>query len=191
MWKYDHIDETRQRLLLKGIIDLGGEVDEAMAMYVRDALMILATNDNPDIKVIIISDGGDVRVGLAIYDMLKSYHGKIIGIISGFCRSFAMVVLQACGERLSLPHSRMNIHDILVDIEKLKSEVILDPVQLNQYCESLVHNVRQDQQAIDEIYSLRSGQPLEVIRQLSGKNRNLTAQEALEFGLIDKIVEQF
>lgn len=191
MWKYEHIDETRQRLLSKGLIDLGGEINEEMAMYVREALMILATNDNPAIKVIITSDGGNVRVGLAIYDMLKSYHGRVTGVICGFCRSSAMVVLQACGERLSLPHTKMKIHDVLVNIQELKSEVILNRRQFNQFYESLARDVRQDQRAINKIYSSRSGQSLRFIRQLSEEDRNLTVQEALEFGLIDKIVKKF
>ena len=76
MWLYEHIDETRKQLLSKNIIDLSGKVDEDMAMYVRDALMILTANNNPAIKVIITSGGGNVTVSLAIYDMLKNYPGK-------------------------------------------------------------------------------------------------------------------
>lgn len=190
MWKYDHIDETRQRILSRGIIDLGGDIDEDMGMYVRDSLMILAANENPDIKVIITSDGGNVKVGLAIYDMLKCYPGKITGIISGFCRSFASVVLQSCEVRLALPHAKMKIHDVLISIENLRSAVILNRGQLDQFMESLAQDVKQDQRAINDIFSLRSGQTLQTIRQLSREERELTAKEALKLRLIDGIVEK-
>ncbi|OGY48969.1 MAG: hypothetical protein A3B89_02990 [Candidatus Buchananbacteria bacterium RIFCSPHIGHO2_02_FULL_40_13] len=191
MWAYDHIDETRQRLLSKGIMDLGGEINEKMAMYVRDALMILATNDYPAIKVIITSDGGNVTIGLAIYDMLKSYPGKITGVACGFCRSFAMVVLQACDHRLALPHIKIKIHNVLVDIEKLKSEVVLNRGRLDRFMASLAQDVRRDQEYINKIYSRRSGQPPKTIRQLSKSDRELTAKEALKLRLIDRIVEKF
>ncbi len=191
MWKYEHIDETRQRLLSKGIIDLGGDIDEAMVMYVRDSLMILATNDNPDIKVRITCDGGNVRVGLAIYDMLKGYPGHCTGIVFGFCRSFAVVVLQACNCRLALTHSTMKIHDVLVDIEKMKSEVILNRHKLDRFMESLAQDVKRDQKAINRIYSSRSGQSLKAIRQLSKEDHELTAKEALKLRLIDGIIEKY
>lgn len=190
MWKYDHIDETRQRLLSKGVLDLGGEVDEAMAMYVRDALMILVANGSPNIRVGITSDGGDVKVGLAIYDFLNCYPGRITGIVGGFCRSFAMVVLQACELRLSLPHARMKIHDVLVDIEKIKSEVILDRSLFDKFYDDLVIEVKQNQLDINQIYSLRSKRSIDFIRQLSEEDREISAQEALEFGLIDRIVSK-
>jgi len=188
MWLYEHIDETRKQLLSKNIIDLSGKVDEDMAMYVRDALMMLTANNNPAIKVIITSGGGNVTVSLAIYDMLKNYPGKKTGLVISFCRSMAVVILQACDERLALPHSLVGVHSILVDIEKLPSSITFTPKKILEFVEKVVKDARSAQGIIENIYRRRTGQTLKAIRQVSNKDYDMTAQEALTFGLIDAII---
>ncbi|MDO8669532.1 MAG: ATP-dependent Clp protease proteolytic subunit [Candidatus Buchananbacteria bacterium] len=182
MWKYDHIDETRQRLLSKGIIDLGGEVDEDMAMYVRDSLMILATNDNPEITIVFTSNGGSVVAGLAIYDMLKNYPGRKIGRVSSFCRSIAAIVLQACDWRIASPNSEIKIHNVAV--QSLGLDVLRHPKKIDE----CIKDMERDQGIINQIYSFRTGQSLRAITRESNRDELMTAQEALEFGLIDEII---
>lgn len=182
MWDYSHIDETRQRLLSKCILDLCGEIDEEMAMYVRDSLMVLAANDNPDITVVLTSNGGDVTVGLAIYDMLVRYPGNITGEVKSFCRSMATVVLQACGHRIASANSQIKIHNVLVS--GLSLSVLRNPKKIA----ALIEDVEDDQRTINKIYSLRTGQNFKTVTRESDKDIGMTAQEALEFGLIDEIV---
>lgn len=188
MWKYDRMDEIRHKLLAKGIVDLAGEVDESMALYVREAIMILTANDQPDITIMITSNGGNVAVGLCIYDMLQNYSGEKTGIVNGFCRSMTTVILQACDHRQAMTHARIKIHDVVVDVEKLKTSIILDKKILHDFTTKMVDGVKYDLKVINGIYSRRSGQPLKAVSRLSKENRDLTAKEALAFGLIDQII---
>ncbi|PJE58545.1 MAG: hypothetical protein COU81_00180 [Candidatus Portnoybacteria bacterium CG10_big_fil_rev_8_21_14_0_10_36_7] len=182
MWKYEHIDETRQQLLSKGIIDLSGDIDEDMAMYIRESLMILATKGNPDIKIIITSNGGNVGVGLAIYDMLRIYPGRVTGEAKSFCRSMATVILQACDHRMASANSKIKIHNVLV--KDLSLSVLRNPQKITK----LIASLEADQKIINNIYSLRTGRSLKKITRESDKDIIMTAQEALEFGLIDEII---
>lgn len=182
MWKYSHIDETRQKLLSKGIIDLGGEMDENMAMYIRDAMRILATNDNPDIEIIITSNGGNITIGLDIYDMIRTYPGKTTGRVESFCRSIATIVLQACDHRLASRHSEIKIHNVTV--YKIKYDLITDPNKLDKF----ITELRSDQKKINEIYIKRTRRTANKIASQSKKDENMTAQEALKFRLIDEII---
>lgn len=182
MWKYDHIDETRQRLLEKSIIDLSGEVDEDMIMYLRDAMLILATNNNPDIEIVITSNGGHASIGLNMYDLIRNYSGRTVGKVEGFCKSMATVVLQACDHRVCLCNSYIKIHNVNGEIVSL--DVFRDPKRLAK----LVVRLEKKQSIIDNIYRSRNGRSLKAIARLSKKDIDLTAEEALEFGLIDEII---
>ncbi len=182
MWDYDHIDETRERLLSRRVIDLCGEVDENMAMYVRDSLMMLVANDNPDITVVITSNGGEVSVALAIYDMLVNYPGKVTGEIKSFCRSAATLIFQACGRRVISPNSKIKIHNILVS--GLSLSVMRNPKKIA----IVIAGLEADQRTINKIYSLRTGQSLKKVEKESNRDIEMTAQEALEFGLVDEII---
>lgn len=182
MWDYSNIDATRRELLVRRVLDLCGEIDEDMAKYVRDSLIMLAANDNPDITVLITSNGGDVTVGLAIYDMLVRYPGKITGEVKSFCRSMATVVLQACSHRVATANSQIKIHNVLVN--SLSLSVLRNPKKIA----SLIEDVEADQRTINKIYSLRTGKSFKTVTKESDKDIGMTAEEALEFGLIDEIV---
>ena len=83
MWKFKELDETQQKLLKSGIIDIGGSVDADMALYVREALLRLRAEGNPPVSLHITSSGGSVSIGLDIYDTIRLYLGQKTGIVTG------------------------------------------------------------------------------------------------------------
>ena len=182
MWRYVHIDETRQGLLENGIIDLSGDVDEDMAMYVREALIILATKGNPDIKIIITSNGGNVKIGFNIYDMIRNYPGRITGEVNAFCRSIAMVILQACRRRTAMSNASLKIHNVK------QEDVSLNDLRNKKKLAALIASLEWDQNRINSLYSQHSGQSLRSINRLSNADRDMKVEEALALGLIDEII---
>ncbi|NCN07901.1 hypothetical protein GW933_04455 [Candidatus Falkowbacteria bacterium] len=188
MWKYDSIDPIRESLLFRHILDLSGPVDEEMAKYVHEAMIILQTEGNPDIRIMITSNGGNVDVGLCIYDLIKNYPGHVTGTVTTFCRSVAMAILQACDYRLAYFHAHLKIHDVLVDVNKLEASNVLNPRAFAKFMEQLVQGVKKDSQRINNIYVKCSGQSKKSISQISKAGQDLSAEEALAYGLIDEIV---
>ncbi|MEK7576131.1 MAG: ATP-dependent Clp protease proteolytic subunit, partial [Patescibacteria group bacterium] len=71
MWKHDNLDEVQLGLLKKNILAIGGEIDPPNAIYVREALLRLTAAGSPEITINITSDGGEVDIGLAIFDMIR------------------------------------------------------------------------------------------------------------------------
>jgi len=183
MWKFNEVSEDHQKLLNKGIIDIATDnIDGEAAIYVRQSLHILTTMDTPDITLIITSDGGEVEAGLAIYDMIRLYPGKVTGRVVGYARSMAVIILQACDVRECTQHSLIKIHNILrdkVSLSSLRSKHKLDKLYKDMECR---------QASLYRVLSQRSGQSISSVRKACGKEENWTAAEALRFGLIDKIV---
>src|SRR5258706_13842770 len=112
MWGHNKLNELHRQLLDKNIIEIAGEVDADMIMYVREAMLRLIAKGNPDITVLINSNGGSVTCGLDIYDVLKYYTGKKTGIVQRFAKSMAAVILQACERRQTMRHSIIHIHHV-------------------------------------------------------------------------------
>lgn len=183
MWHYDHLDETKESLLSQGIIDLGGEIDDNMAMYVREALMVLTARNSPEIKIIITSDGGHIKAGLAIYDMLKRYNGRKVGLVNCFCRSVATVILQACTWRQASSHADIKIHNVAV------SWADLGDLRRPKKLAALIKALEKDQSSLNLIYSQRTGKNLIAVNRQSDNGQSMTAQEALSFGLIDEVLD--
>jgi ATP-dependent Clp protease protease subunit len=182
MWKYDHLSELQAKLLEQGVVDLQGDVDSRMAFYVREALLRLSVKGNPEIKVLITSPGGDVGVGLDICDAFRLYPGKKTAIVTGFAQSMAAVILQVCEERHAARHAHILIHHVS------KKSISLDDLQDSRRGKKLMEDLQKSQNRLYEILATRTKQSISDIRKVCKRDENMTSEEALKFGLIDKII---
>ena len=182
MWPHNKLDEVQRGLLEQNIIEIGGDINEDMAFYVREALLRLVGKGSPSIKVLITSNGGSVRYGLDIHDGLKYYAGEKTGVVQGIAKSMAAVVLQACQKRHSLRHSWLLIHHVST------TEVSLDSLRDPAKMAKIKEDAETDQARIYKILSDRTGHNVDEISAECAKNQQMNAEEALSFGLIDEII---
>lgn len=170
------------RLLRERIIFLGEEVDDELANSVVAQLLLLdSENAEKDIMLYINSPGGSITAGMAIYDTMQLIKADVATICLGEAASMGAFLLSggAKGKRMSLPGSRIMIHQPLggakgqaTDIEIEAKEILRMRTMLN------------------ELLSEHSGQPIEKIKEDTERDYYMSAQEAIEYGLIDKIVEK-
>lgn len=182
MWAYDQLNPTQLGLLKQRILVLDGDVDQAMGRYVNEALLRLQADGSPPITVKITSGGGDVMVGLDIYDFLTHYPGEVTGVVLGFASSMAAVILQACKERRCARHARILIHHVS------RTNVSLDTLRSKKRTTETREDLERSQARIYEILRERSGQSLPAIRRQCALDVQMPAKEAKAFGLIDKII---
>ncbi len=182
---YQEINEVQRELLKRRIIDIVGFIDEDMAMYVRAAIMTLIAEGSPNIAVTISSSGGRVDWGLDIYDMLRLYAGKKTARVLGGADSMAAVVLQACDWRECARHSEVTIHYTSTS-DPISLSVLQKP-KSKKYQEA-VDCLKKGNARTVEIIRQRTGKSLGEILRVYGKNKRMTAEEAIEFGLIDEII---
>lgn len=182
MWPHNKLDSLQQNLLEQNILEIGGDVTEETAFYVREALLRLMAKGSPPIKVMITSNGGSVLYGLDVYDGFRFYPGEKTGVVQGRAFSMAAVILQACQKRQCLRHSRVLIHH--VSTTEVKLDVLRDPGKL----EKVKEDAEADQARIYKILSDRTGHAVEEVRTECAKNQSMSAEEALAFGLIDEII---
>jgi len=168
-------------LLRERIVVLKGKVDGNMVMHTYRCLAILEGQGSPDIEVRIFTDGGSVRAGLDIYDAIRRYKGKKTGVVYAYARSMGAVILQACDERVCLPHASVLIHHVNTQ------SVSLDVLEDEERFSNLRSSMWNDQKAIYAILIERTGKGEEEIRDTCKKDKDMTATEALAFGLIDRI----
>ena len=182
MWKYDNLSPTQLDLLKKRILDLQGDVDGTMAMYAREAITRLTAEGSPDITVIITSDGGNTEAGADIYDMLRLYTGKKVGKVICYARSMAVMILQACTERHCATHARIMIHHIS------RNSLSLDELR-NKKRLAVVRSVMEEKQNyLYAILSSRTKRTVKEIKQVCDKNKDMNANQAKAFGLVDQII---
>ena len=168
------------RLLKDRVIFLVGEVNDQTAnLVVAQLLFLESENPDKDISLYINSPGGSVTAGMAIYDTMQFIKPDVSTMCMGMAASMGAILLTAGakGKRFSLPHSRVMIHQPLggmqgqaSDIEIHAREILLIKERLNQ------------------IISERTGQPLEKVVNDTDRDNYLSAEAAVEYGLIDKVL---
>jgi len=171
-----------ERLALERIVFLSGEVSDGMANAIIARLLYMDSDDQTkDIYIYINSPGGSVTAGLAIYDTMQHVKSNIVTICVGLAASMGSFLLTAGskGKRLALPHSRIMIHQPsggargqATDIEIEAREILRTRRQLN------------------DIYAEKTGQPLSRIEKDMDRDFFMSAQEAKEYGLIDRVIEE-
>lgn len=171
---------NKTKLLERNVILLDSKVSSSMALYVKECLTDLEGRGSPDIEVQISSEGGDVKEGLEIYGSLLRYNGKKTGVVRTHALSMGAIILQACDERICLPGAIILIHRARVPItlDDIEDPERLDRIRfLLQLCENI----------FPKILTGRTGRSEEEISAVCKRNKEMTAQEAKEFGLIDHI----
>lgn len=168
------------RLLRERIVFLGTPIDDAVADAIVAQLLYLEAEDpEKDVQLYIHSPGGSVTAGMAIYDTMQQIRPDVATICFGLAASMGAFLLAAGapGKRLSLPSSRIMIHQPLggaqgqaVDIEIQAKEILYHKNQLNR------------------LLALHTGQPLERIEQDTERDFFMSAEEARDYGLIDRVI---
>jgi ATP-dependent Clp protease protease subunit len=169
------------RLLNERIIFLGTPIDDQVANLVVAQLLHLESEDpEKDISIYINSPGGSIYAGLAIYDTMKFIKPDVATMCVGVAMSMGSLLLAAGakGKRACLPNSRILIHQPSAGFEGQSTDIEIHARE--------ILNLRA---RIDEIYAEHTGKPTEVVRQDMERDRFFTAEQALEYGIVDKVLQ--
>ena len=167
------------RLLEDRIIFLSGEIDDAVANTVVAQLIYLEAKDpSKDISLYINSPGGSVSAGLAIYDTMNYVKCDVSTICIGMAASMGAFLLSSGqkGKRYALPNSEIMIHQPLGGAQGQASDIKI-----------AADHILKTKKKLNTILAQNSGKPLEVIEKDTDRDNYLSAQEAMEYGLIDKV----
>jgi len=170
------------RLLKDRVIFLSDEVNDATASLVVAQLLFLESEDpDKDISLYINSPGGSITAGMAIYDTMQYVKPDVATICVGMAASMGAFLLSAGakGKRMALPNSEIMIHQPLGGTQGQATDIKIHADRIIRIRENL-----------NKILSERTGKPLEIIERDTERDNFLTAKEALEYGLIDKIIEK-
>ncbi len=170
------------RLLRERIIFLGTPVDDMVANLIV-AQMLLLDSENPekDIMLYINSPGGSVTAGFAIYDTMQHIRADVSTICLGQAASMGAFLLAAGakGKRMALPHSRVLIHQPLGGAQGQATDIEIQAAEIVRIKKSL-----------NEILATNTGQSLKKIEKDTDRDYIMTPIEALEYGMIDKVVSR-
>ncbi|MEF2248123.1 MULTISPECIES: ATP-dependent Clp endopeptidase proteolytic subunit ClpP [unclassified Paenibacillus] len=170
------------RLLKDRIIFLGSGVNDVVANSIIAQLLFLAAEDSEkDISLYINSPGGSITAGMAIYDTMQFIKPDVSTICVGMAASMGAFLLTAGakGKRFALPNSEVMIHQPLGGAEGQASDI-----------EIRARRILKMRDKLNNILAERSGQPLSRIEQDTDRDYFMSAQEALDYGLIDKVIEK-
>lgn len=170
------------RLMMDRIIFLGFGINDHVANIIQAQLLFLDSSDpGKDINIYINSPGGSVYAGLGIYDTMQYINCKVGTICTGMAASMGAVLLAAGedGMRSALPHSRVMIHQPLGGASGQASDIEITAREIGKLKKELY-----------EIISNHSKQPLSKIEADSDRDYWMTAEEALKYGMIDKILKR-
>jgi ATP-dependent Clp protease, protease subunit len=169
------------RLLKDRIIMLGSAIDDNVANSIVAQLLFLAAEDpDKDISIYINSPGGSITAGMAIYDTMQFIKPDVSTICVGMAASMGAFLLAAGkkGKRFALPNSEIMIHQPLGGTQGQASDIQIHAKRILEMRDKL-----------NQILSERTGQPIEVIERDTDRDNFMSAQKALEYGLIDKVME--
>jgi ATP-dependent Clp protease protease subunit len=170
------------RLLNERIIFLGTPINDQVANLIVAQLLHLESEDpEKDISLYINSPGGSIYAGLAIYDTMNFVKPDIQTMCMGVAMSMGSLLLTAGakGKRFSLPNSRVLIHQPSAGFEGQSTDI-----------EIHAREIIKTRKRMDEIYALHTGQPEEQVRADMERDRFFKPEEAVEYGLIDRVLEQ-
>lgn len=170
------------RLLKERIIFLAGPVHDAVSTLVVAQLLFLeAENPKKEIALYINSPGGSVSAGLAMYDTMKYIRPAVSTMCIGMAASMGSLLLTAGQKdlRFSLPNSRIMVHQPSGGFQGQASDI-------ERHAQDIIKMKRR----LNEIYVEHTGQPFEVIERTLDRDHFLTPEEAVDFGLIDKVLSE-
>ena len=170
------------RLLNDRIVFLGSAVDDQVANLIVAQLLHLESADaDKDISIYINSPGGSIYAGLAIYDTMQFIKPDVATICCGIAMSMGSLLLAggAKGKRMSLPNSRILIHQPSAGFEGQSTDI-----------EIHAREILKTRQRIDEIYAHHTGKPLEEVHRDMERDRFFTPADAADYGLIDRVISR-
>ena len=170
------------RLLNDRIIFLSDQVNDTTASLVVAQLLYLEAQDNEkDICFYINSPGGSVSAGMAIYDTMNYIKCDVSTICVGMAASMGAFLLSAGakGKRLALPNSEIMIHQPLGGAQGQASDIIIH-----------ADHIRKTREKLNTILASNTGRPLAEIERDTERDNFMSAKEAMEYGLIDKVIEK-
>ena len=170
------------RLLKERIIFLGEEVNDTTASLIVSQLLFLESEDpEKDISLYINSPGGSVTAGMAIYDTMQYVKCDVSTMCMGMAASMGAFLLAggAKGKRFALPNAEIMIHQPSGGAQGQATEI-----------EIAAEHILKTKKRLNTILSENSGQPYETIAKDTDRDDWLSAQEAVDYGLIDKVVEK-
>jgi ATP-dependent Clp protease, protease subunit len=169
------------RLLKDRIIFLGSQVGDEVANAIVAQMLFLQSEDpKADIHLYINSPGGSISAGMAIYDTMQFINCPVATYCVGQAASMGAVLLAAgaSGKRKALPNARIMIHQPMAGAEGTAEDIIIHAKEFMKVKEKL-----------NRILLKHTGHPLEKIEQDTDRDRFMSAEEALEYGLIDHVIE--
>ncbi|MEK7558189.1 MAG: ATP-dependent Clp endopeptidase proteolytic subunit ClpP [Patescibacteria group bacterium] len=170
------------RLLKDRIIFLGEPVSDHMAnIIIAQFLFLDAEEKNKDIKFYINTPGGSVTAGMAIYDTMQYIKSDISTICIGMAASMGAVLLSAGahGKRFSLPNSEILIHQVIGGFEGQASDIKIHSEHILRTSEKL-----------NKILAKHTGQPISTIGKDTDRDYFMSAEEAVKYGIIDKVISK-
>jgi ATP-dependent Clp protease, protease subunit len=170
------------RLLNERIIFLGTPVDDQIAnLIVAQLLHLESVDPDKDISLYINSPGGSIYAGLGIYDTMQFIKPDVQTICCGVAMSMGSLLLTggAKGKRMSLPNSRILIHQPSAGFEGMATDI-----------EIHAREIMKTRARIDEIYAHHTGQSLEQVHTDMERDRFFNPEQAVEYGLIDRVIEK-
>jgi ATP-dependent Clp protease protease subunit len=174
-------DHLAEQLLTQRIIFLGTQVDETSANRVCAQLLLLsAENPRADISLCVNSPGGAVTAGLAIYDTMRLIPNDVSTLAMGFAASMGQFLLTVGtpGKRYALPNTRIMMHQPSAGIGGTTADIAIQ-----------AENLEFTKRAIERITAEHTGQSEETISRDGDRDRWFTAEEAKEYGMVDRVVE--
>ncbi|MCX4823397.1 ATP-dependent Clp protease proteolytic subunit [Streptomyces sp. NBC_01142] len=174
-------DHLAAQLLAQRIVLLGSQVDDVSANRVCAQLLLLSAEDpRTDISLYINSPGGSVTAGLAIYDTMRLIPNDVSTLAMGFAASMGQFLLTvgAPGKRLVLPNARIMMHQPSAGIGGTAADI-----------EIQAENLQFTKKAVERITAEHTGQSEETIARDGDRDRWFTAEQAREYGIVDRVVE--
>jgi len=168
------------RLLNERIVFLGQAVDDDIANLIVAQLLHLESEDpDKDVSLYINSPGGSVYAGLAIYDTMRFIKPDVRTICFGVAMSMGSLLLTggALGKRMALPNARILIHQVLGGFQGQASDVEIHAQEILTL-----------RRHVEQLYAEHTGQPIERVHEDMERDRFMTPQQAVEYGLIDRVI---
>lgn len=169
------------RLLKDRIILLSDEITDSSANIIVGELLYLDSLNHNDISIYINSPGGSVTAGMAIYDTMNLVKSKVSTICVGLAASMAAFLLSSGekGKRYCLPNSEVMIHQPLGGAQGQATEIKI-----------AAEHILKSKKKLNQILSLNTGQTLRKIERDTDRDNFMSAEEALEYGLVDEILKK-
>jgi len=169
------------RLLKERILMISGEINDYTANSIIAQLLYLDSLSNDDINIYINSPGGSVTAGMAIYDTMNFVNSNVNTICVGLAASMGAFLLSSGtkGKRYALPNSEIMIHQPLGGVQGQATEIKI-----------VAEHIIKTKEKLNKILSKNTGQNIKKIEEDTERDHFLTAEEALKYGLIDKIIQK-